>query len=45
VDYNVSGHWFANLDVTRIFLNTAAHIEAKDAPNPLVVGMGVGYRF
>ncbi len=52
VDYNFSGHWFANLDVKQIFLNTAAHvsagavhIKAKDALDPLVVGAGIGYRF
>lgn len=52
VDYNFSGHWFANLDVKQIFLNTAAHvsagavhIKAKDSLDPLVVGAGIGYRF
>ena len=51
-DYNFSGHWFANVDVKQIFLNTTAHIStglgpitAKTALNPLVVGMGIGYRF
>lgn len=52
IDYNFSGHWFANLDVKQIFLNTAAHvsagavhIKAKDALDPLVIGAGIGYRF
>jgi outer membrane protein len=52
VDYNFSGHWFANVDVKQIFLNTAAHIsagatriKAKDALDPLVIGAGIGYRF
>ncbi len=52
VDYNFSGHWFANFDVKQIFLNTAAHvsagrvhIKAKDSLDPLVIGAGVGYRF
>ena len=52
MDYNFSGHWFANLDVKQIFLNTAAHIsvgaariKAKDALNPLVLGAGNGDRF
>jgi outer membrane protein len=51
VDYNFSGHWFANLDVKQIILNTAAHvsagalhIKAKDSLDPLVVGAGIGYR-
>jgi len=52
VDYNFSGHWFANLDVKQIFLNTAAHvtggtvhIKAKDSLDPLVIVAGIGYRF
>ncbi|MDR3530689.1 MAG: OmpW family outer membrane protein [Rhodopila sp.] len=52
IDYNFSGHWFANLDVKQIFLNTDAHVDAlgttvkaRTAMNPLVVGMGIGYRF
>jgi outer membrane protein len=50
VDYNFSGHWFANFDVKQIFLNTTASvnggaIKAKDSLNPFVVGVGVGYRF
>ncbi len=52
LDYNISGHWFANLDVKQIFVNTNAHIDtvlggvkAKTTLDPLVVGAGVGYRF
>jgi outer membrane protein len=50
VDYNIGGHWFANLDVKQIFLNTTASInhgviKASTALNPLVVGVGIGYRF
>jgi outer membrane protein len=52
VDYNFSGHWFANFDVKQIFLNTAAHIstgathiKAKVSLDPLVIGAGLGYRF
>ena len=52
IDYNISGHWFANLDVKQIFLNTNAHVDAlgttvkaHTALDPLVVGLGIGYRF
>lgn len=52
VDYNIGGHWFANLDVKQIFLSTTAHlttalgpVTAKTDLDPLVVGMGIGYRF
>ena len=50
VDYNISGHWFANFDVKQIFLSTKARINggaviAKTNLDPLVVGAGIGYRF
>lgn len=52
VDVNVTGHWFANVDVKQIFLSTTAHLNtavgpvtAKTSLNPLVIGAGVGYRF
>jgi outer membrane protein len=52
IDYNIAGHWFLNLDVKQIFLNVNAHVDAlgttvkaHDALDPLVVGLGVGYRF
>jgi outer membrane protein len=52
IDYNIGGHWFANVDVKQLFLNTDAHIDAlgttvkaRTSLDPLVVGLGVGYRF
>jgi outer membrane protein len=50
VDYNITGHWFANFDVKQIFVNTQASInggviKAKTALNPTVIGAGIGYRF
>jgi outer membrane protein len=52
IDYNFAGHWFANIDVKQIFLNSNAHIDAlgttvkaHTALDPLVAGMGIGYRF
>ena len=52
IDYNITGHWFANLDVKQIFLNTDAHVDAlgttvkaRTSLDPLVVGAGIGYRF
>ena len=51
-DYNFTGRWFANIDVKQIFLNTTAHLNtelgpvtAKTSLDPLVVGVGIGYRF
>jgi len=52
IDYNFAGHWFANVDVKQIFLSTTAHVQTVLGPvtadtdlNPLVVGVGIGYRF
>jgi outer membrane protein len=52
IDYNFAGHWFLNADVKQIFLNTDAHVDAlgttvkaRTSLDPLVVGMGIGYRF
>lgn len=49
-DYNISGHTFVNVDVKQFFLSTTAKvnggaIKAKTDLNPLVVGVGLGYRF
>ncbi len=51
-DYNFAGHWFFNADVKQIFMNTSARVDAlgttvkaHTALDPLVVGMGIGYRF
>jgi outer membrane protein len=51
-DYNIRGHWFLNVDVKQIFLNTKADavtvlgpVSAKTALDPLVAGAGIGYRF
>jgi outer membrane protein len=51
-DYNFSGRWFANVDVKQIFLSTTAHLRTAMGPvtakvdmDPMVVGVGVGYRF
>ena len=52
IDYNFTGHWFANFDVKQIFLNADAHVDAlgttvkaRTALDPLVIGAGIGYRF
>lgn len=48
-DYNITGHWFANVDFKQIFVNTTASVngvmQAKTALNPTVIGAGIGYRF
>ena len=50
IDFDLGGPWVANIDVKQIFVNTKANLNggaivAKTALNPLVVGVGVGYRF
>ncbi len=55
LDYDLSDQWFLNLDVKKIFIQTDATVNATTALsatvgadvdiNPLVIGLGVGYRF
>jgi outer membrane protein len=52
IDYNITGHWFANFDVKQMILNIDSHVDAlgttlhaHDALDPLIVGLGIGYRF
>lgn len=50
VDWNFKGHWFLNADVKWIYMNTTASVNgglvhAKTDLNPVVLGLGVGYRF
>lgn len=50
VDYNITGRWYANLDVKHLFLSTTARINGgavRAAVNldPTIVGAGIGYRF
>lgn len=50
VDYAIDDHWQLNLDVKKIWINTDVAfsngtIAADVDINPLLVGMGVGYRF
>jgi outer membrane protein len=50
VDFNVSGRWFLNADVKKIFLNTTAKINGGAIVgdvdlDPWVFGVGLGYRF
>jgi len=55
LDYDLSDDWFLNLDIKKIFIQTDATVNATTALsatvgadvdiNPLVIGLGVGYRF
>ncbi len=52
VDWNVTGNWYLNVDVKQIFLDTTAkldtalgRVKAKTSLDPLVAGVGIGYRF
>ena len=49
-DYAISGRWSLNADVKQIFLATKASLDsgairAKTNLDPLVVGLGIGYKF
>lgn len=50
LDYNVTGNWYANLDVKKLFLSTKVRINggainASVDLDPWLVGIGVGYKF
>ncbi len=55
VDYELGNHWFLNMDLKKIFLSTDATIDANTVLgatvgaevdiDPLLVGIGLGYRF
>jgi outer membrane protein len=50
VDYMLDDHWMLNIDAKKIWINTdakfsAGAVRADVDINPLVVGVGVGYKF
>lgn len=52
LDYNISGRWFANVEVNQVFAKTNATVStvlgtvrAKSSVDPILVGIGIGYRF
>ena len=53
VDISLGGRWYANVDVKQIFLDTKVHVNAANVIptsadvhiDPLLVGVGIGYRF
>lgn len=53
-NYKISGNWYANVDVKKLFLSTNVHIVTALSPaaviekvtlDPWLVGVGIGYRF
>lgn len=50
LDYNITGNWFLNADVKKLWLNTRAEmnggsITADVDINPWLFGVGLGYKF
>jgi outer membrane protein len=53
VDYNITGSWYLNVDVKKIFLTTKAKFATNTSTvvtsdvqlDPWLVGAGIGYRF
>ncbi len=50
MDYNVTGRWFLNADLKKVFLSTKANINGGAITgdvnlDPWIFGLGVGYRF
>ena len=48
-DIPLSGNWYANIDVKKIYVSTTANfsggVHANVDINPLIVGTGIGYKF
>ncbi|WP_419759529.1 OmpW/AlkL family protein [Acidisoma sp.] len=50
IDLQVTGRWYGNLDLKKLIVSSAATvddgaIEANGHIDPLIVGLGIGYRF
>lgn len=50
IDVPLNDHWYANLDVKKVFINTTAKfspsgIRADVDIDPWLIGVGIGYRF
>jgi outer membrane protein len=50
LDYQITGRWYGNLDVKKILVNSYATVNdgaitAAGQLNPLIIGLGIGYRF
>ena len=53
VDFDINKNWFVNIDAKYFWINTTATIQADGADaakvefdlDPLVLGVGAGYRF
>ena len=51
-DFSLGGGWVANFDMKQLLVSTTAHttigdtvVNAKDDINPLLIGIGIGYRW
>jgi outer membrane protein len=52
IDFALNKNWSINLDVKKVFIQTTAHVKAGGSTlttdvniNPVIYGLGVGYRF
>ena len=50
VDLQMTGRWYGNLDIKKLFVSSSAivddgEIEATSHISPIIVGLGIGYRF
>ena len=50
MDIPITGNWYANIDVKKVFISTTAKfspsgIRADVDIDPWLVGVGVGYKF
>ena len=49
-DYRITGRWYANFDIKKLFIGSQASIDddlitTSGHISPLIVGAGIGYRF
>jgi outer membrane protein len=50
IDWRITSRWYGNLDMKKLLVNSYATvndgaIDATDHVDPLIVGIGIGYRF
>ena len=50
VDYELTNHWYGNVDIKKLFVASYASVDdgsitSSGHINPLIIGLGIGYRF
>jgi outer membrane protein len=50
LDVSIAGHWYGNFDIKKLLISSYASVDdgaltSSGHVNPLIVGVGIGYRF